>query len=253
MVAGYVRRSLGRAADRRRESHLEEHKDRGRHQAGSRQRKGHHRLWFRSRKDVHLLESPTRGKQSGILSEHDQDTEMRDVESSKGHLRIRRQRPDRKDRVSGDASSAGHLGNVSVHLQGREGALPDTVRDRPGPVFSHDQRRGTQTRFSKAGPAALELLPGVAGPENENVGERHEHGDIPDRHREADQEQGEQARVLGRSGHRGRTQETRRQLQRRRLVSVAAILPEGRRASGGNQEGKRRADLIPDVEEGEGV
>ncbi len=59
-----------------------------------------------------------------------------------------------------------------------------------GSVFPDDAGRGSSDRFSQTSSASLHLLPGAAGSSDQDERQRRQLLHLPDRHGQADQEQG---------------------------------------------------------------
>uniref|UniRef100_A0A8D0S7I8 Tryptophan--tRNA ligase, cytoplasmic n=1 Tax=Sus scrofa TaxID=9823 RepID=A0A8D0S7I8_PIG len=96
-----------------------------------------------------------------------------------------------------------------------------------GPVLQDDQRRGPQDRLPQARPAALDLLPCPAGGPDQNERQRPQLLHLPHGHGQADQDQGQQARVFGRQGHHRGAPAVWGQLRRGRVLHVPDLLPGG--------------------------
>lgn len=99
------------------------------------------------------------------------------------------------------------------------------LRDRPGPVLPPHARCRTETQIPKADAAALEVLPCVAGPADQDERVRPEFKYLHERYIEPDQVENQSPRILGRAGDGGGAPQARWQPRRGCRISVPWLLP----------------------------
>eukprot|EP00166_Cyanidium_caldarium_P003638 ctg_3514.g595 len=203
--------------------------------ARPRQRQGHPGLRFRSRAHVslrrHRLPRPP-------VPERVAHPACGHFQPGARHLRLSGHGQHRQDRLPGGAGGAGvQLVIPAPVRRQRPSAVPHPVRHRPGPVLSHDPRRGAAARLPQTGAHPQQVLPGAARTPGQDERQHTRLGDLRDRLGGGHPQESEQVRVQRRPRHRRRAPPARRRLRPRHRLSVLDLFSGRRRAAGGYRRG----------------